>query len=302
MMVDRGPAALARAAYHVVVEMRSWRVGRPLFSEPHGTGGTGAPAVVFLHGLTASGRSWRRIVAALDDAGLRLYLIDPLGFGRSPWPRVAYTTDDHLAALETWRTETVLASRPIILVGHFPGRPPGPRGCGAGPDGGRRGPDRFARLSRRGGRAPPVRPAVAAEPPDADGAPAWMGDLHGDVRHAAPLPPGGAPGFPTATRRRWRATASCTPGVRCPARWIAASSTRRSAACPRRSRRPCCSAMAMRPTLRRSTRSAPAPCACPGRAWQTSLERATICPVPSRRPDRPDPCVRPGWTGGPVDT
>jgi len=117
-MVDHGPAALAWAAYHVVVEMRSWRVGRPLFSERHGDDGDGAPAVVFLHGLTASGRSWRRVAASLDDAGLHLHLVDLLGFGRLPWPRVAYTTDDHLAALTAWRMDAGRAGVPIILVGH----------------------------------------------------------------------------------------------------------------------------------------------------------------------------------------
>ncbi len=114
-MVDRGPAVLARAAYHVVVEMRSWRVGRPLFSEPRGAG---APSVVFLHGLTASGRYWRRVAAALGDAGTQLQFVDLLGFGRSAWPRVAYTTGDHLAALEAWRADAGLAGAPIILVGH----------------------------------------------------------------------------------------------------------------------------------------------------------------------------------------
>jgi len=118
VVVDHGPAALAWAAYHVVVEMRSWRVGRPLFSERRGDGGDGAPAIVFLHGLTASGRSWRRVAASLDDAELHLHLVDLLGFGRSPWPRVAYTTDDHLAALTAWRMDAGLAGVPIILVGH----------------------------------------------------------------------------------------------------------------------------------------------------------------------------------------
>lgn len=117
-MVDHGLAALARAAYHVVVEMRAWRVGRPLFSEPRGDGGDGAPTVVFLHGLTASGRSWRRVAAALGDTGPQLQFVDLLGFGRSPWPRVAYTTGDHLAALEAWRADAGLAGVPIILVGH----------------------------------------------------------------------------------------------------------------------------------------------------------------------------------------
>ncbi len=118
MMVDRSPTALAWVASHVAVEMCSWRVGRPLFSAPRADGGDGAPTVVFLHGLTASGRYWRRLAASLGDDGPRLHLIDVRGFGRSPWPRVAYTTDNHLAALDAWRVDAGLAGAPIIVVGH----------------------------------------------------------------------------------------------------------------------------------------------------------------------------------------
>ncbi len=89
-----------------------------LFSELRGTTG---PAVVFLHGLAASGRYWQRVAAALPADGLRAHYVDLLGFGRSPWPDLAYTMDDHLAALDGWRAATGLAAEPLVLVGHSMG-------------------------------------------------------------------------------------------------------------------------------------------------------------------------------------
>ena len=92
--------------------------GWPLFSERRGRAAAGAPAVVFLHGLLASGRYWDRVVGHLGAAGLDCRLVDLLGFGRSPWPDIAYTLDDHLAALEEWRASAGLADAPLVLVGH----------------------------------------------------------------------------------------------------------------------------------------------------------------------------------------
>lgn len=91
---------------------------RPLFSERRGAGGAGDPAIVCLHGLAGSGRYWYPVAEQLCDARLQLHLIDLLGFGRSPWPDVAYTLDDHLAALEGWRAAAGLADAPLALVGH----------------------------------------------------------------------------------------------------------------------------------------------------------------------------------------
>jgi len=86
-----------------------------LFSELRGTTG---PAVVFLHGLAASGRYWQRVAAALPADGLRAHYVDLLGFGRSPWPDLAYTMDDHLAALDGWRATAGLDHVPLVVVGH----------------------------------------------------------------------------------------------------------------------------------------------------------------------------------------
>ncbi|WCO68015.1 alpha/beta hydrolase [Iamia majanohamensis] len=56
------------------------------------------PAVVFVHGLGASGRYWEAVVARLDDR--RTVSVHLLGFGRSAKPRRAsYDVDCHCAAL-----------------------------------------------------------------------------------------------------------------------------------------------------------------------------------------------------------
>ena len=113
--LDGSLRGVAAAAYHVVLEGRSWKVGWPLFSACRGTAG---PAIVFLHGVAGSGRYWYRTADCLEDSGVRLYLLDLLGFGRSPWPRLTYTADDHLAALDEWRHAAGLARTPLVLVGH----------------------------------------------------------------------------------------------------------------------------------------------------------------------------------------
>lgn len=88
---------------------------RHLYSERRGDG---AMAVVFLHGLAASGRYWYGVADRLAGGGRQLQLVDLLGFGRSPWPDLAYTVDDHLAALDAWRAAAGLGEAPLVLVGH----------------------------------------------------------------------------------------------------------------------------------------------------------------------------------------
>jgi len=77
--------------------------------------------VVFLHGVGASGRYWHTVADRLEDARLRLSLVDLLGFGRSPKPDVLYRPEDHLAALDLWRSSAGLADEPFVLVGHSVG-------------------------------------------------------------------------------------------------------------------------------------------------------------------------------------
>lgn len=91
---------------------------RALFSARRGPVVATGPAVVFLHGLTGSGRYWYRVADRLRGAGRELRLVDLLGFGRSPWPDGDYTLAEHLAALDAWRATAGLADRPLVLVGH----------------------------------------------------------------------------------------------------------------------------------------------------------------------------------------
>ena len=75
------------------------------------------PAVLFVHGLCASGRYWGR---GLD--GIRAqhtaYLPDLVGFGRSPKPRGDYSLGMHLDALTPLLRET---AAPLTVVGHSMG-------------------------------------------------------------------------------------------------------------------------------------------------------------------------------------
>ena len=46
---------------------------------------------------------------------------DLLGFGRSPWPSVAYSVADHLAALDHALDGLGLGNEPVVLGGHSAG-------------------------------------------------------------------------------------------------------------------------------------------------------------------------------------
>lgn len=85
----------AAAAWTTAKERRAReRPDDTLYFEETGEG----PPVVFLAGLTGSTRYWQ---SSFRDLGRtrRLIFVDALGFGQSPWPKVAYTLDDHLSAL-----------------------------------------------------------------------------------------------------------------------------------------------------------------------------------------------------------
>ncbi|HVS33623.1 MAG TPA: alpha/beta hydrolase [Thermoanaerobaculia bacterium] len=76
--------------------------------------GSGAP-VVFLPGLMGSTRFWEPVRFSMSNH--TLIFVDELGFGRSPWPDVEYTLDDHLAALR--RTLTAEgATSDVTIVAH----------------------------------------------------------------------------------------------------------------------------------------------------------------------------------------
>jgi pimeloyl-ACP methyl ester carboxylesterase len=91
-------------------------LGDSLFVEAHGAG---AP-VLLLHGLRGSGTYWSGLVGSMASAPYRMIVPDLLGFGRSPWPLVDYSVEDHIEALRrSIRPE--LAGEPLIVVGHSMG-------------------------------------------------------------------------------------------------------------------------------------------------------------------------------------
>jgi pimeloyl-ACP methyl ester carboxylesterase len=74
----------------------------------------GAPGIVLLHGLGASGRYWRRVREHLQ--GRRVAVPDLLGFGRSPNPdTIDYDLEDHLSGLRP------LVGAGDVVVGHSTG-------------------------------------------------------------------------------------------------------------------------------------------------------------------------------------
>ncbi len=83
----------------------------PLFVAHEGAG----KPVVLLHGLTGTHEYFSRLADTLAKRNL-VIAPDLLGFGRSAWPDIAYTVDEHLSALEK-----VLPKEPFVLVGHSMG-------------------------------------------------------------------------------------------------------------------------------------------------------------------------------------
>ncbi len=77
--------------------------------------------LVFLHGVGASGAAWDEVVKGLKDDAVDVFVVDLLGFGKSPKPEWAqYKASMQSAAL----AKTLLASRVsghITVVGHSMG-------------------------------------------------------------------------------------------------------------------------------------------------------------------------------------
>lgn len=88
-------------------------LGNTLYVEARGSG----PAIVFLPGLMGSTRFWSRAELGPLEARHRLLFIDELGFGRSPWPNVAYTLDEHLDALRRTLVREG-ATQHVVFVAH----------------------------------------------------------------------------------------------------------------------------------------------------------------------------------------
>jgi len=73
-------------------------------------------AIIFLHGLCSSRRSWGSLYNSLSEKA-SLYFIDLLGFGFSAKPNIDYTLENHIAALKKFIDKEV-QEKDIIFVGH----------------------------------------------------------------------------------------------------------------------------------------------------------------------------------------
>src|SRR5580704_13183786 len=82
-----------------------------LYYEDHGAG----PAVVLVHGLASSSRSWEKQVVGLYRSGFRVVAYDRRGFGQSSMPAFGYDFDTLAADLHT--LISILELRDIALVG-----------------------------------------------------------------------------------------------------------------------------------------------------------------------------------------
>jgi pimeloyl-ACP methyl ester carboxylesterase len=89
---------------------KTWRLSVRRWGE------SGQP-VILLHGLGGSAASWCQTAEALGRR-LRVVAPDLLGFGHSPWPKIAYTVDEHLDALDAMVAAEGLERRRIVLAGH----------------------------------------------------------------------------------------------------------------------------------------------------------------------------------------
>jgi pimeloyl-ACP methyl ester carboxylesterase len=98
--------------------------GELLFSEVLGplNGDPNALTLVFLHGIAGSSAAWGDTFRALA-AKHRVVLLDCLGFGNSPKPKVAYTVEQHLAAFSATllNLHVTHGLQQLVLVGHSMG-------------------------------------------------------------------------------------------------------------------------------------------------------------------------------------
>ena len=88
-----------------------------LYAKEFGHHGT---PLLLLHGLGGGVSTWQDVASKLAPH-YHILVPDLLGFGRSPWPKVEYTLDDHLTALEQLLEERSFVSTPINIAGHSMG-------------------------------------------------------------------------------------------------------------------------------------------------------------------------------------
>ena len=80
--------------------------------------GSGTP-VVLLHGYLSSSHYFKRIRTSLERSHT-VVALDLLGFGKSPKPKLSYTYQDHMDAIE-YTLEHLGIQKPYVLLGHSMG-------------------------------------------------------------------------------------------------------------------------------------------------------------------------------------
>lgn len=89
-------------------------LGDTLYREVRGQG----QPVLFIPGFQASTRYWDDAFDDLDGAR-KLIFVDCVGFGRSPWPDIEYTLDDHLGYIRRTMIEEAATSHVTIVAHSF---------------------------------------------------------------------------------------------------------------------------------------------------------------------------------------
>lgn len=85
------------------------------------SGGRHKPAIVLLHGIAATSKTWDSLIKELDTDKYRVIALDLLGFGESPKPIVCeYDVDDHVASVHK-TLKKLRVRKPYKLVGHSMG-------------------------------------------------------------------------------------------------------------------------------------------------------------------------------------
>lgn len=85
-------------------------LGDLLYREVRGSG----PAVLFVPGFQGSSRYWGKRFDELQTVR-RLIFVDIVGFGRSPWPHIDYSVEDHIGYLRrTLEAEGVRSKLTIV--------------------------------------------------------------------------------------------------------------------------------------------------------------------------------------------
>jgi len=93
---------------------------QPLYVELD-SGGKHKPAIILLHGIAATSKTWDSLIKEIDLKKYRVISIDLLGFGKSPKPiNCGYTIEDHIKYIRK-TIKKLKVDKPYKIVGHSMG-------------------------------------------------------------------------------------------------------------------------------------------------------------------------------------